>query len=133
MKNISQYIIENYLSKKLNVKVNSYDDPLKKYYEKYGEKWDESHDLDSWWKEIENTKNNSNLKFVNTWKIKTDNTIKDDYYIVKVYGGLNGLGNWRNYLHDIENIIDKFKESWIIKLDVDVLDDVWTLYFGCRK
>ena len=140
MKNLAQQIIENYMSNNLNVKVNSEEDPLKAYYEKYGEKWNETHDLDN---EIEGlldkSRKTSNIGLADAWIVTDDQGVPpNSYYIIKLHGGLNGSGNWRNYLKDIQSIISHFDKlnpthtrgAYIIKLDVDVPDDVWTLYIG---
>lgn len=57
---------------------------------------------------------------------------KDDgIVILHICGGLNGRGNWSNYLDQIKIIITHFN-GWIIKLENDVLDDVWYLQIGYR-
>lgn len=124
----------------LNVNVNSEEDPLKEYYEKYGENWNKTHDLDN---EIESlldkSRKTSNIGLADVWVVTDDQVVPPNpYYIIKLYGGLNGTGNWRNYLKDIQGIISHFDKlnpdhtrgAYIIKLDVDVPDDVWTLYIG---
>lgn len=55
------------------------------------------------------------------------------WYEAKIYGGLNGNGNWVDYLVDIENIFKKLKYSWLIDIDNDAPDDVWVLRLGFRK
>ena len=55
------------------------------------------------------------------------------WYEAKIYGGLNGNGNWVDYLVDIENIFKNLKDSWLINIDNDVPDDVWVLRLGFRK
>lgn len=51
--------------------------------------------------------------------------------ILHISGGFNGRGNWANYLDQIKTIINHFN-GWIIKLENDVLDDVWYLQIGYR-
>lgn len=55
------------------------------------------------------------------------------WYEIRIYGGLNGNGNWVDYLVDIENIFKELKDSWLINIDNDVPDDVWVLRLGFRK
>ena len=55
------------------------------------------------------------------------------WYEARIYGGLNGNGNWVDYLVDIENIFKKLKDSWLIDIDNDAPDDVWVLRLGFRK
>lgn len=61
----------------------------------------------------------------------------NSYYLVKVYGGLNGWGNWINYFNDLRNLTveldNNFSEVWLTGLIVDCLDDVWTATFGIRE
>lgn len=59
--------------------------------------------------------------------------INKDNGIVILYicGGLNGRGTWSNYLDQIKTIITHFN-GWVIKLENDVLDDVWYLQIGYR-
>lgn len=56
----------------------------------------------------------------------------EDHYIVTIYGGLNGCGSWSFYIKQIEIIINTLQDSWVINLDNDCLDDVWTLQLGFR-
>lgn len=51
--------------------------------------------------------------------------------VLHICGGLNGRGNWSDYLGQIKTIITHFN-GWIIKLENDVLDDVWYLQIGYR-
>jgi hypothetical protein len=55
------------------------------------------------------------------------------WYEARIYGGLNGNGNWVDYLIDIENIFKKLKDSWLINIDNDAPDDIWVLRLGFRK
>lgn len=100
-------------------------DELKTHYESFGEKWESTQELhkNGMAKFIESKGVNSNLKVVEVF------LVNDDHYVVKLYGGLNGNGEWSKYLDDIKNIIDS-TPSYVIKLVADVPDDVWTLYIG---
>ena len=78
-------------------------------------------------------------KLNSTNRISLDKVTKvllnDDsvWYEAKICGGLNGNGNWVDYLVDIENIFKELKDSWLINIDNDVPDDVWVLNLGFRK
>lgn len=102
-------------------------DELKAYYESFGEKWESTQELHKSGvvSDIECRGVYSNLKVTDVWKVN------DDHFVVKVYGGQNGRGKWDKYLEDIKSIIE-CTPSFIIKLDVDVPDDVWTLYIGIK-
>lgn len=47
-----------------------------------------------------------------------------------VNGGLNGIGNWRDYLSDILDLIDNLQENYqtvqIVDSFIDSLDDVFS-------
>lgn len=51
--------------------------------------------------------------------------------VLHICGGLNGRGNWSDYLDQIKAIINHFR-GWIIKLENDVLDDIWYLQIGFK-
>lgn len=56
---------------------------------------------------------------------------KGKYYSFMISGGLNGSGNWEDYLSDIKDIFRDFKhelnlEPVLYKVDTDIADDVWT-------
>lgn len=108
-----------------NKKAKEEVDELKAFYESFGEKWKSTKELHKSGvvKLIEERAKNSNLKVIDVFKVN------DDHYVAKMYGGLNGGGEWSKYLEDIKSIID-FTPSYVIKLNVDVPDDVWTLYVG---
>lgn len=113
------------MSKKENVASTVQKDAMKSLYESYGEKWESTQELHKGGIVacIERRGAYSNLKVTDVWKVN------DDHFVVKIYGGQNGRGDWSKYLEDIKSIID-FTPSYVIKLDVDVPDDVWTLYLG---
>ena len=100
-------------------------DPLHDQYK--DEKWEKTHDLDDKAKQIENLQNKSKLKVVDVY------LVENSHYIIKLYGGLNGPGEWKDYLNDIQRVLELFGHAWLIDLDIDVLDDVWTLYIGTKK
>lgn len=79
-----------------------------------------------------------NLKSKN--KISLDSVTKviqmDDsvWYSAKIYGGLNGNGTWSSYLEDIKKLFTSIvQDVWLIDIENDVPDDVWTLRIGFRK
>ena len=80
----------------------------------------------------------TNLKSKN--KISLDSIIKviqmDDsvWYSAKIYGGVNGNGTWSSYLEDIKKLFTSIvQDVWLIDIENDVPDDVWTLIIGFRK
>lgn len=79
-----------------------------------------------------------NLKSKN--KISLDSVTKviqmDDsvWYSAKIYGGVNGNGTWQSYLEDIKKLFTAIvQDVWLIDIENDVPDDVWTLRIGFRK
>lgn len=79
-----------------------------------------------------------NLKSTN--KISLDSVTKviqmDDsvWYSAKIYGGVNGNGTWSSYLEDIKKLFTSIvQDVWLIDIENDVSDDVWTLRIGFRK
>ena len=73
-------------------------------------------------------------------KISLDSVTKviqmDDsvWYSAKIYGGLNGNGTWSSYLEDIKKLFTSIvQDVWLIDIENDVPDDVWTLRIGFRK
>ncbi len=61
----------------------------------------------------------------------------DTYYILSLWGGLNGPGRLLFYLEDVEKIVKKlmiiFDSVWLIKLDNDCADDVFELQLGLHN
>lgn len=57
---------------------------------------------------------------------------EEGHYIATIYGGLNGCGSWDLYIRQIGMIIDSLQGSWVIDLNNDCLDDLWTLRLGFR-
>lgn len=57
---------------------------------------------------------------------------KEGHWIATIYGGFNGNGSWNLYIRQIEMILDSLQGSWIIDLNNDCLDDLWTLRLGFR-
>lgn len=56
------------------------------------------------------------------------------HYVIVLFGGLNGSGKWTNYFQTLINVFDKLDEKcedcWLIELDNDCADDVYTAYIG---
>jgi hypothetical protein len=92
---------------------------------------DENSDVYKKIKKCLNFKNNSNLALNKVSKVtnKHDNEI---HYVAEIYGGLNGNGEWTNYLDDIQYLLLKMKDAWIVDLSCDCADDVWTLEVGLK-
>lgn len=76
-------------------------------------------------------KNNSNLKLYKVQCIR-DKQSNEVHYIAEIYGGLNGNGEWAEYLDDIQYILLRIKDSWVVDLSCDCADDVWTLKVGFK-
>ena len=55
-----------------------------------------------------------------------------NYKLVKIFGGFNGSGEWPLYIRQIQEIVEAFKECWVIDLNTDLADDVWYLRLGIR-
>lgn len=53
------------------------------------------------------------------------------------FGGVNGSGDWRDYLYDITELIKAlfniYDDVWVIDLYNDCIDDVWYLVIGARN
>ena len=58
------------------------------------------------------------------------------HYVLVLFGGLNGSGKWTNYFQTLINVFDKLDEKcedcWLIELDNDCADDVYTAYVGVK-
>ena len=97
-------------------------DALQKQYEKQGEKW-----LDVTQKGFERFLDSqfgdSRFEFERAFLVDSDHTV------IKMHGGLNGVGDWKVYIKEIACML-KEVNCYIIRLDYDVADDVFTLYLG---
>lgn len=54
------------------------------------------------------------------------------HYVCHVYGGLNGGGKWTNYFTDLKTIFEKLGHAWLIDIENDCIDDLWSARF-CFK
>ena len=58
-------------------------------------------------------------------------------YILSIYGGLNGCGDWSTYLKDVEYVVSilskRFRKVELYDWKNDVLDDVWDLKLVLRS
>jgi hypothetical protein len=111
-----------------------------KYIENdYNEKWERQDINSDIFKTIKSKldfDNNSNLGLADVAKVVGGECTEPGdtpNYIAFIRGGLNGSGDWKDYLTDMITIIKKINGSYIIDLDVDVPDDVWTLKLGFYK
>jgi hypothetical protein len=111
-----------------------------KYIENdYNEKWEKQDVNSDIFKTIKsklNFDNKSNLGLADVAKVLDDEYTEPGdtpNYIAIIRGGLNGSGDWKDYLTDMIAIIKKINGSYVIDLDVDVPDDVWTLKLGFYK
>lgn len=57
---------------------------------------------------------------------------EEGHWIATIYGGFNGNGSWDLYIRQIGMIIDSLQGSWVINIEKDCLDDLWTLRLGFR-
>ena len=77
------------------------------------------------------------------FKVHSNMRIKDfkymtagDYYILDLYGGLNGRGQFLFYMEDVSELVKmlmiRFDDVWLIKWENDCPDDIYTLSIGMR-
>lgn len=74
------------------------------------------------------SENNSGIKLRAICQVKDG-----EYYVCSVYGGLNGGGKWTNYLSDLKTIFEKLGYAWLIEMENDCLDDLWSATFCFKK
>lgn len=55
---------------------------------------------------------------------KVDN---DDRYVAYIHGGENGTGEWKDYMEYLKRLFTNINDSWLLDLENDCADDVWTL------
>lgn len=78
----------------------------------------------------------SNLKLDFVAKVE-----ESEHFVIHLYGGKNGSGQWNEYLVDLlstfnklkEESIGAFKNVWLISLKYDCADDVFDVYIGVRQ
>lgn len=67
-------------------------------------------------------------------RIKSNYIDKYDTKVIELRGGINGIGEWKDYLFDLQLIFSELDmkniHAWVIKLENDCLDDVFTLTIG---
>jgi len=59
----------------------------------------------------------------------------DDHIVAEFYGGLNGSGKWTDYITIISCLIKTINlkyDCWLVSLNNDCLDDVFTLKLGIK-
>ena len=74
------------------------------------------------------SENNSDIELRAMCMVK-----EGSHYVCSVYGGLNGGGKWINYLSDLKTIFEKLGHAWLIEIENDCLDDLWSATFCFRK
>jgi D-serine dehydratase len=82
------------------------------------------------------TKEISKLQFNDFVELRDRTEYYAPYVVVEFYGGLNGSGNWVEYMKDITsmfNILQSEYNCWLVNLENDCPDDVFTLKIGIRK
>lgn len=72
-------------------------------------------------------------------KLADDEPIYIDEYdttIIEFWGGLNGSGNWSDYLRAAADIIDdlnaisEINDAYVVDWEIDSADDIFTLLIG---
>ena len=61
---------------------------------------------------------------------------RDQYLVVRFFGGLNGPGKWTEYMSQITKLINEISKEyhcWLVQLVNDCIDDVFTLDIGVSK
>ena len=57
--------------------------------------------------------------------------------VLVICGGRNGNGVWEDYFRDLSKFVEEYRRNirdiWLIKLENDVLDDVFYATFGVGK
>ena len=74
------------------------------------------------------SENNSDIELRAMCMVK-----EGSHYVCSVYGGLNGGGKWINYLSDLKTIFEKLGHAWLIEIENDCLDDLWSATFCFKK
>lgn len=85
---------------------------------------------------------NTNNQFVPYDYYKVNDTIDENkfHYVVGIYGGRNGSGNWLSYFTDMKtifsNLINKtechFSDVWLIEWKNSCADDTFAALVGLR-
>lgn len=78
------------------------------------------------------------LKTEDTVNLKFHDFVEDhdNYVVAEFYGGINGLGNWANYLTaitEVVTILNSDYKCWLVDLHNDCLDDVFYLKLGIQQ
>lgn len=104
----------------------------------YGETWTKITDDDVIAKVTKSLAgcDSSNLKLDFVAKVE-----ESEHFVIHLYGGRNGSGQWNEYLVDLLSTINKltnesicaFKRVWLISLKNDCADDVFDVYIGVRQ
>ena len=120
----------NYIEKSILENKAENDDPLAKTYP--NEEWDDDIELKEKINAIlDKLKKNDSLadsiSIANAYRVEGE-----EYLVIRIFGGENGLGKWEKYLTDIKKIVSEF-DGWVISLNNDVLDDVWDLHIGIQE
>lgn len=60
--------------------------------------------------------------------------LKDEYYVIQIYGGNNGHSDWVSYFGNLKNLMEHFindgYSAWCIQLKNDCPDDVHDVFIG---
>jgi hypothetical protein len=70
---------------------------------------------------------------LNLEKVVLASAIENNNIItLNIMGGLRGKGTWTLYIKQLETIIKKFDNSYVISLDYDEEIDIWNLILGIK-
>ena len=70
------------------------------------------------------------LNSLSTATCVEENTSCDFYYVVDAFGGMNGHGDWSEYLTAINEAFFTNFDAWLISIENDCLDDVFRIKIG---
>lgn len=70
-------------------------------------------------------------------RVKSNYIDKYGTKVIELDGGLNGIGEWNDYLYDLYSIFSELSlkkiHAWMISLENDCLDDIFTVKIGVRE
>lgn len=143
IKKFNQFIKENYIPNlTLIVEDHKFD---KNPGLDFGEEWEALDKNDEVYRYIksklpnyEGTQSDSKKPSIyNLYKVPEHNDGAEEetgcHYVLHIYGGENGPGNWKIYADYIKNIFSNVDDAWLLDLVNDAADDVWDLRLCFRK
>lgn len=82
------------------------------------------------------TEKTSKLRFNDFVELHDRTEYYAPYAVAEFYGGLNGPGDWFEYMKDITTLFDILQseyDCWLVNLENDCPDDVFTLKIGISR